>query len=283
MKLLWQSPGNGARCCEQQFGPELLPNPAEDTTNVTYIGSGARVLDVLSLFARCRRPMSAGDIAIGLDLSRPAAARLLKALMADGYLAVDLCDGTYLPTDAVRKFADWLRPPGEFDQFVTGCAQTLHREFGLPTAVSHREGLYIDWDLTLSVPHLARGSRLPALKTVNGIVSLSLADRATTLGLIGAHNDRFGSDERVHAFDVMERVNALRGRDYGAFPSPLFPKDQTICFCVKNEARTQELLLSVVVSAQDHATMEPEVVRFARRILAASPVKVRAGAIRPFA
>jgi DNA-binding IclR family transcriptional regulator len=246
---------------------------------MTFVGSGARVLEVLSLFARSRRAMSASDIAVGLDLTRAASARLLKALLADGYLSVDLCDGTYMPTDAVRKFADWLSPAGEFDQFVTDCAHTLHREFGLPTAVSHREGLYVDWDVTLSVTQLARGSRLPALKTVNGIVSLSMVDRATTLGLIGAHNDRFGRDERVHASDVINLVNAMRGREYGAFPSPLFPGDQTICFSVKNQAATQELLLSVVASAQDHATLEPEVVRCARRMLAASPVKVRAGGV----
>lgn len=239
---------------------------------MAYVGSSSRALDVLLVFAKTRRAMRVEEIAIALDLPRAKCANLLKALLADGYLSLDVGDRSYMPTDQVRKFGDWLRPLDPFGEFVTGCARKLHRDLGLPTAVSHREGLYIDWDLTLSVPHLDRGSRLPALKTVNGIVSLSLADSATTLGLIGAHNNRFGRDESVKPYEVLERVNAVRGRDYGAFSSPLFPSDQTICFYVRNDAQMQELLLSVVVSVQDRASWEPEVVRCIRKLLADGPV-----------
>lgn len=212
--------------------------------------------------------MSVDEIAGALDLSRVQCAKLLQVMVQSDFLAFDICEHTYLPTERVRGLGGWMRPPNEFEDFVTGCARYLHREFGLATAVSHRAGLYVDWDFTIGVAKVERGTRLPALRTVNGIVSLAQSDSTVTLGLIGAHNDLFGRDQSVRAYEVIDQIDSVRGRDYGAYPSPLFPGDRTVCFTVQNENRTQEFLLSVVVTAEDQSDWEPIVVRSTRKMLA---------------
>ena len=75
---------------------------------VKTVKSGARVVEILELFARERRPLSATEIGAALDYPKSSASLLLHTLLESGWLSLDSETMRYFPTLRVTALGDWL-------------------------------------------------------------------------------------------------------------------------------------------------------------------------------
>jgi DNA-binding IclR family transcriptional regulator len=94
------------------------------------VKSAARVLRVLELFERERRPLALKEVRGALGLAPSSGAAILKSLVALGYLDYERRARTYFPTMRVAALGEWV--PGALfaDGRVLRLMRRLHRETG---------------------------------------------------------------------------------------------------------------------------------------------------------
>lgn len=88
------------------------------------VKSAIRVVEILELFSRERRPLTLGEIIEALGYPQSSTTVMLKSLIAIGYLNYNLHARTYLPNIAVARLGDWIAEAG----LVSGPIQDLMRE-----------------------------------------------------------------------------------------------------------------------------------------------------------
>ena len=231
------------------------------------VKSADRVLRVLSRFAEVKCSLRATEIARDLGMPLSSCAELLATMVGGGFLSLDTADRSYLPTEKVKVLGDWLRVQNPLERSAIDCARRIHRECGLPVAVSHRSGLFIGWNFTQGVTQVSTESSIPALRTVNGIALLSRMSDNQIIDIVSAHNDRFGRQKAVQQSEILSRTRSARNRDYASGPAPLFPGIGSVCFYLSDDRKSEELLLSVVLPLGDLAEREASVVRTARKYI----------------
>lgn len=72
------------------------------------VKSGARVVEILELFAREQRPLSATEIGAALDYPKSSASLLLHTLVECGWLSLNSESMRFFPTLRVSALGDWL-------------------------------------------------------------------------------------------------------------------------------------------------------------------------------
>ncbi|MDP3135342.1 MAG: helix-turn-helix domain-containing protein [Burkholderiaceae bacterium] len=110
------------------------------------VKSAVRVLAVLQLFERLRRPVSAKEISASLDMPVSSTSMLLRTMVSQGYLSFDAASRRYLPTLRVVALGHWM-VAGESRS--TGALIELTRELwqrtGQLVAIGARKGLFAQY------------------------------------------------------------------------------------------------------------------------------------------
>ena len=237
------------------------------------VKSADRVLQLLMLFSEAKHSLRASEVAKDLHIPLSSCMELLATLVNSGFMTVDHDARSYMPTDKVAALGDWLRPGNPLEIHAIACARRVHRELGVPVAVSHRAGLFINWNFTLAVKQVYPGYSIPLLRTLNGIVLLSRMNDVGIIDIVSAHNERFGRQGALHSRDLLARAQSARGRDYASGPSPMFPGVATVCFYLGDTAGPEELLLSIVLPASELAQREARVVGLVRKYIRERPAQ----------
>ena len=87
---------------DQDYGNDSGPRSA------SVVKSAGRAFEVLELFRRTRRQLSAAEIGQALGYPKSSANALLKSLVALGYLAFDPRTLRYFPSLTVTRLGDWI-------------------------------------------------------------------------------------------------------------------------------------------------------------------------------
>lgn len=106
----------------------------------TLVKSAVRVVEILELFSRERRPLTLSEIIEALGYPQSSTTVMLKSLLAIGYLNYNIHTRTYLPNIAVAKLGDWI----EEADIVNGPIQDLMRDLNARTTESVSVGVQND-------------------------------------------------------------------------------------------------------------------------------------------
>ncbi len=232
------------------------------------VKSADRVLRILEQLSTAPDGLRAAQIGKTLQIPISSCVGLLGTMVNLGFVQFDEAERSYTLTDKVRQMGAALTPAHPLEDTAIHCARQLHRELGIPVAVSRRVGLFIEWAFTLGHTHIHPGSTLPIFKTLNGMAVLSHMSEAKIANMIDAYNERFGRQIAVQPRDVANRVQPYRGRDYVSGGPPGFPGIGTICFYLHDSATDEEVLLSLLMPINELATREPAVVQAVRQCVA---------------
>lgn len=73
-----------------------------------FVKSAARALNILELFRKKRRGLSAGEIGSALSYPKSSTNALLKSLTSQGYLILNVKTMCYFPSLQVTQLGDWI-------------------------------------------------------------------------------------------------------------------------------------------------------------------------------
>lgn len=87
---------------------ELRKRGTPQNKSRSVVKSAARALDVLELFHKKRRALSAAEIGVALGYPKSSANALLKSLASQGYLVLNVRTMQYFPSFRVTRLGDWI-------------------------------------------------------------------------------------------------------------------------------------------------------------------------------
>jgi DNA-binding IclR family transcriptional regulator len=146
------------------------------------VKSAIRVLDVLALFSRERRPLSQNELVQKLNFPQSSTAFLLRSLIEAGYMSFDRTRRVYFPTPEVLRISKWLEAFGFAEFFehsvITRMLEELRSATQETAAIASQNDLFAHFhrvlDSNLSVKlYLPEGTNLPLTYSSYGLMLLS--------------------------------------------------------------------------------------------------------------
>jgi DNA-binding IclR family transcriptional regulator len=184
------------------------------------VKSARRVFEILELFAKLRRSLSAVEIAAECGYPHSSASAILGTMVGLGYLAYDPGARTYLPTPRLPFLVDWIGTKLFDEQGVRGLMQELSDATRETIILGAQSGLRVQYveviDATGPVRlHARPGDFRPLTHSAMGILLLSrLPDAA-----IGKLARRLNAEQQdparhVRLPDLLGAVEATRQQGY---------------------------------------------------------------------
>jgi len=183
------------------------------------IKSARRVFEILEYFDRERRPLGLKQItgALGYPLSSGSA--LLKSIVAQGYLDYDKSNRTYFPTMRIAALGGWVHDALFGGGNVSRLMEHLHTVTGETVILATQSDLHAQY---VHVIHSAEplqvqappGARRPLAKSGMGWLLLSARSDKEIEVLRRRINAEPDQQPKLTSAELMERVNAARGRGY---------------------------------------------------------------------
>jgi len=148
------------------------------------VKSADRTLRVLEFFALVRRPATASEIEVALDLPQSSTSVLLHSLEELGYLEYLPPGRMYRPTLRVAVLGDWLKP-GLSINLMTERLDELREKTCETVMVGRQQGCYVQY-VHILLPttqgvqfYMQEGAKRPLSTSASGRVLLSaLTDQA---------------------------------------------------------------------------------------------------------
>jgi DNA-binding IclR family transcriptional regulator len=152
---------------------KIAPQPLRKSLPVK---SAVRVLEVLELFARVRRPLSLKEVIAQLNYPQSSATFLMKSITTMGYLNYDRKARTYFPTFKVAGLGDWLRNPPQSE--IKRLLKSIQVDTGETIILAVQNDLYLQYVEVLESTHemrfhVEKGSMIPLTRTSLGWILLS--------------------------------------------------------------------------------------------------------------
>lgn len=149
--------------------------------DTSIVKSVRRVFEILELFERERRPMTAKQIASALGYPLTSTHALLKSMHALGYADYDATEWRYLPSQALPLVSEWVRDFLAHETRLLEFAESLNRETRETINLSRRTGLSVriihGYESTESVGVSVRvGTVMPLHRSLTGIAALAAMD-----------------------------------------------------------------------------------------------------------
>jgi DNA-binding IclR family transcriptional regulator len=236
------------------------------------VKSADRVLLILELLAAAPDGLRVSSVSKALNIPISSCFGLLGTMLNRGFVSYDPTDRTYTATDKLGQLGANGRSAHPLQDAAIRCARQLHRELGIPVAVSQRVGLFIEWAFTLGQTYLQPGSTMPLFKSFNGFAALSNMSESKISGIIDAYNEKFGREIAVQPREVVKRLHAYRGREYISGGPPAFPGVGIICFHLCDAETGEEVLLSLILPRNELTYREPAVVNAVRKCVSARAI-----------
>ena len=194
----------------------------------SVVKSARRSLQILEVFAECRRPLKLTEIAHELEMPPSSTSALLKSFVQLGYLSLNPETRTFFPTQMVAFLGNWLA-----DDNQQGALNTLLVELSRLTRetviLGIEAGRYVQYVNVVQGSHPIRYHTKPgtrrALPSANlGIALLSRKEDSTIGLIVRALNAQSGPDGKPFVFaEVMNNVRLYRSQGYIYRPSLLVP------------------------------------------------------------
>lgn len=143
------------------------------------VKSVARVFDILELFNRWRRALTAAEIGKALGYPPSSTIGLLKSMLTLGYLAFDCVEFTYTPTLRLPMITGWVQTD-RIARDVESLMRRLHEDTGESVSLCMESdgrmqvlALSASKDITTFSTVNAVGDCAPLFSSVVGLTSLS--------------------------------------------------------------------------------------------------------------
>lgn len=196
-------------------------SPASPPRADETVKSARRVFEILELFARLRRALSAVEIAAECGYPHSSASAILGTMVGLGYLAYDTGARTYLPTPRLSFMVDWIGTKLFDEQRVRGLMQELSDATGETIILGAQSGLRVQYveviDATGPVRlHAKAGDFRPLTHSAMGILLLSRLTDAAIGRLARRLNAEQDDPERhVRLTELLAAIEATRRQGYG--------------------------------------------------------------------
>lgn len=193
------------------------------------VKSAGRVFEVLELFRRARRQLSAAEIGQALGYPKSSTNALLKSLVALGYLVLDARTLRYFPSLAITQLGDWI--PSVV--LATGHAFEILTE--VHAATQETVTLTMQHDLSCRFLRVLPGTFPISLRMTEGFVAplftsavgtaiLSQQPDEQVLALVERQNARAKRRaDRVDPVRVLRDLREVRQRGYAVAYDAVFP------------------------------------------------------------
>jgi DNA-binding IclR family transcriptional regulator len=113
-----------------------------------------RVFELLEMFKVHRRPMTATEIRLALDIPHSSSIVMLARLVELGYLEVDTGTKKYFPSASLARLCGWITTAENESNPLARLVHAIYEQTGETTSLSRRAGLF-------SMPVLARMAEHP--------------------------------------------------------------------------------------------------------------------------
>jgi DNA-binding IclR family transcriptional regulator len=202
--------------------------PLKHSGGDSIVKSARRSLQILEVFAECRRPLKLTEIAHELEMPPSSTSALLKSLMQLGYLSLNPETRAFFPTQMVAFLGSWLA-----DDDQQGTLSALLAELSRLTRetviLGVEAGRYVQYVNVVQGSHPIRYHTKPgirrALPAANlGIALLSRKEDGAIGLILRALNAQMRPDEKQFVpGEVMRNVRLYRSQGYIYRPSILVP------------------------------------------------------------
>jgi DNA-binding IclR family transcriptional regulator len=201
----------------------------DKATPQSLVKSATRTFEVLELFGRLRRPLTATEIGLALGYPKSSANALLRSLVALGYLSLDARSLSYFPSLALTRLGDWIPAAllGSGDAFEV--MRELHERTQETVTLTVQSDLSCRFLKVLVGTHpislnLPEGSLVPLFSTAVGTAILSQLPDSVIDDLLARANQRARrKSEHVDGRKIMRAIRATRDRGYAIVYDALIP------------------------------------------------------------
>jgi len=186
------------------------------------IKSVARVFQILELFDRLRRPLTAAQIGKELGYPPSSTIGLVKSMASLAYLSFDCVDFTYLPTLRLPTVGNWVKE-GTFDGDLRQLMERVHHETGESVSLcteSDGQMQVLALSPTDDIATFSRvsavGHRAPLFGSVVGLTSLSTGSDTHVMEVAGnlLRRPRYIRPE-INIPEALDRIRAFRATGFG--------------------------------------------------------------------
>lgn len=205
--------------------------PDADATgpSAAVVKSAGRVFEVLELFRRARRQLTAAEIGQVLGYPKSSTNALLKSLVALGYVVLDARTLRYFPSLAVTQLGDWI------PSVVLASGDVFEIMEEVRTATQETVTLSMQHDLSCRFLRVLPGTFPISLRMTEGFVAplfttavgtaiLSQRSDEQVLALVERHNARARKQsDRVDPVRMLRDVREIRRRGYAVAYDAVFP------------------------------------------------------------
>ncbi|HEX4183141.1 MAG TPA: IclR family transcriptional regulator [Caulobacteraceae bacterium] len=183
------------------------------------VKSARRVFEVLEYFDRERRPLGLKEIAGHLGYPSSSASVLLKSIVTQGYLDYDRAHRAYFPTMRIAVLGGWVHEAlfgeGDLSRLMDHLRAVTQETIILATRSDlHAQYVHVIHSgepLQVSAPP---GVRRPLGKSGMGWLLLSALPDKEIEAIRRRINAEPDQQPKLTPAELMERVNAARGRGY---------------------------------------------------------------------
>jgi IclR family KDG regulon transcriptional repressor len=234
------------------------------------VKSVGRVLGVLELFEKHRRPLNATQICDQLNLPKSSANALLKSLVQLGYLSLESPSKNYFPTLSLTNLGEWLPPVLFGSGDVMNALQELNNQTQETVTLSVPNGLSMQFIHVLAGTfpislNVREGALVPMFGTGVGIAQLSTRSDEEIAKL--AQQANRGAKKRVDLDETMEYVKEARANGFAEAYDRVLPESGAIAMAVPAGTFNRSLVIAVGGPWERIKNREPQLVRDMRRAL----------------
>lgn len=250
--------------------------------NKSPVKSGVRVAEILELFARERRALSATEIGAVLSYPKSSANLLLHTLVECGWLSLNSDSMRYFPTLRVTALGDWL-PAALFGGEST---QALVRELwetsqetatlSIPNGV-HMEFVRVHvgtYPISLNLPE---GTQVPMFGTAVGTAYLqSHSDEGIERLFQQARAEAALTDPEKDFEDYLVEIRQARKLGYAVGYDRLLSDTGAIGICVHAAGPDSAVVMGLGGLSSRIARNEERLVRLMRQLASRAQKRARA-------
>jgi DNA-binding IclR family transcriptional regulator len=207
------------------------PRGAADAEAIpaSIVKSAGRAFEVLELFRRERKQLSAAEIGQTLGYPKSSTNALLKSLVSLGYLVLNARTLQYFPSLSVARLGDWI------PSIVLAAGDAFEILVEVHAATQETVTLTVQTDLSVSflkvIPgtfpislRMTEGFLAPLFTTAVGTAILSQLPDDEIIGLAARANERARRKaDRIDRDRVMREVHETRARGFTVRYDAVFP------------------------------------------------------------
>lgn len=206
-----------------------LQQDSSQTASRGVVKSAARALDVLELFRRKRRALSAAEIGNALGYPKSSSNALLKSLTSQGYLVLNARTMHYFPSLNVARLGDWIPRAMLLSSKVLDIMEDVHAVTQETVTLSVSSDVavmflkVIPGTFPLSL-QMREGFVTPLFTTAVGMAILSQMSDADVDDLVQRANLRSRRrEDRVDAEALRQSILETRERGYAVRYDAVIP------------------------------------------------------------